>query len=1769
MKLEKFIKTIESLIKHGHQAHEDALNFEDQDHELLKTAEKLIDARHEDKPYRMEFKDELLQKVLKQERAKQGKKSLAGFWGAVKPALNLKALSAVGVVALIAVLLINILGRGPGGEPFIDVINPGAIGGILVPAAHAQDNFELEPETVNALGVISPDTDFVLTSKTEVDKKDLEKYLTIEGDKEFDLEVVEKGYSYRIDPRDALKAGEVLKVSVATVSDQGGVIQPYEYQWVFEVSDHFKVMGAVPGDESTAVALNTAVRIQLSHSNVVDPASYVTVKPDHNVRVEQGFKFISIIPLEPWQTDAIYTVALKKGFGVGSEYIPEGEDPADWQLQEDYVIQFTTGDSNKYDDGNIFLYDNALHSRPGKATKISGYVYGREMVPSVSIEVYKVESDQLSDVASKLADVPDWLPGSLMTKEYNKLLQAHSFDQAVQEYEADVSSPSYYGGMDFQLRSLHEAGVYLVSVEFEDNRVLFLWSVTNVGAYVAVSETSGLVWVVDISQNQPISGASVFSQNQNLGKTDKDGVVSISAEQISSLENKDYVLARYDDQMVVLPISFYYQPEQRPEYKGFLFADQNLVHPDDTIRFWGLIQRKDKKIQEVEVELGSTMFGYGQGKVISASDQLTVDENGFFEGEFELKNLRSGWYNLNVKDGENYFKTLGLEVKEFTTPEISINLTTPKQRLEPYDSNRVDINAAYFDDVPAAYLELALTGDVNRTIVTDENGNASIEVESPLGSCGSYGCSNDYMYVEAKPVIAKETEIIGRTSWLVTQNYLDYEFDHEEGGDKIVFSAGVKGIEYLKDDTTKLSLNDTYVYHAAAGVPYRAKIVEVSSGRSELVTDYDSYTNQTRYYYSYADTTLQIDYHEGLTDLDGNVSIVIPRQENKNYRVEFEAMDRFERYDKSTHYIRLYNFPYGRVYVSGPEEEPDFSTVDSNYDYKRLSVDIEEKDVYNVGEKVKLEVGISDRGFTKLSDDSLSLIYTLSPNIIKHYVIHGAETEIELIEDYQPNMYISAAAVSGNRLYYMDNWWLPEIQLNSEPNSLDVDIVTSKEQYSIRDDVEMTVHVKDKNGSPVKAKVNIKALDKAYVELDDASANQNPLDALWVKEHDRLFFTAGSHDVAEILDGRGGGGDGDVRQEFAELAHYEIVETDNSGMAKVTMSLPDNLTTWIISASAATPELQGGVGQAEIVVSQPLRVDVVQSDSYIAGDEIVISAKAASSNLTKDDEVEYSLYGPKAHIEGNEYGLEDFPVASQTRSAVISEVADFELGDFEAGEYVYAIRAKAGDYQDVLVKRLEIIAGRGATLKVDVYSVDQGWKAPQIDTEGRVNVRLSSAIGAEAYNELNRIYYAGARLDHQVAVKGASKLLEHYFGQKHYLDRGQATVGTEYKSSNGGYALFPYGSSDIVITSLIMTVIDEDDLPVTEDMAYFNRILANENATPDEVALAFRGLAALDQPGLAALRKFVSRDDLNLTTRLNNIDALLLYGDQDLARQLWNSVIEDAYKEKEGLAWLDDGNAGKLIAQMQIKEWTELAMINAVRLGDDKYLNFERHLKANSEEPINPIQRVRYWEARLKQQPVTEMSFVVKLGEQESFVGLKGFQTYAMDLTTADLEQLELIDVKGNVSASLAYETMGQVIESSPVLTVERHYWQGDRFDQEVDPNLDVEVVIDVRLNDLQFEGAYVVEDILPSGLKTRTRGYGWDYEWGSRCERFPYQNMEHESRTIIWLSDYCQSYRVRYKARPVANGGKYLAEGVTVTSGDFADIKVVTKDQWIEIIRE
>ena len=163
---------------------------------------------------------------------------------------------------------------------------------------------------------------------------------------------------------------------------------------------------------------------------------------------------------------------------------------------------------------------------------------------------------------------------------------------------------------------------------------------------------------------------------------------------------------------------------------------------------------------------------------------------------------------------------------------------------------------------------------------------------------------------------------------------------------------------------------------------------------------------------------------------------------------------------------------------------------------------------------------------------------------------------------------------------------------------------------------------------------------------------------------------------------------GDVRSVLKDAAYWNpTVRTDKTGTATVSFKLPDNLTTWAISAVASTTASDVGEVKTEVITQKPVVVRPVLPNVLRVGDKLSISTLL--HNFTDSDKnFDVSLNYPGVEIIGQNYT--GITVAGQGGiQQLFWQITPTEVNP--EAKVTFSAKATEGDFGDAIEQALPII----------------------------------------------------------------------------------------------------------------------------------------------------------------------------------------------------------------------------------------------------------------------------------------------------------------------------------------------------------------------------------------------------------------------------------------------------------------------------------------------
>jgi uncharacterized protein YfaS (alpha-2-macroglobulin family) len=642
---------------------------------------------------------------------------------------------------------------------------------------------------------------------------------------------------------------------------------------------------------------------------------------------------------------------------------------------------------------------------------------------------------------------------------------------------------------------------------------------------------------------------------------------------------------------------------QVKHYTAYIYTDRPIYRPGDMVYFKTTIRQDDDMVYTMP-PAGTPLTVRildGRDNVLQTFGLIT---NGFgsVDGEFQLTDgAMLGNYNLEVLVNDEAYRQ-AFKVQDYRKPDYQITIAKDADQYVEGDLVTVDIDASYYFGEPLA--------DTMLIIRRYEILQNYYWWWSEAGSEGKY----------------QWTSIQGTTSGRTDANgHYSYSFKAESNQDynyadwRSSLQKSLWGLEVLASDGSNQQVSNVViipVYNAAYSLsmdtggylkqPGQSFIAraELTSLNNEPVSSGSLMLTVSKW--SHGDEYTILDDYEMTTDAQG-------KAEQKLVLTEAGYYDLYVRgSDDHGHQVEYEKW----IYV--------FKESDSWV--SRFSQDIQitaDKESYRPGNNARFIIESSFSGPAILTFERGSVIHYKPIMLTAPVTI----VEAEITYYYSPNVYVAVNAWEAQDTRLSDDLgsWensmadsrlhkaSTEIQVEVIGRRLNVTITPDQPTYAPRENATFTIQVTDEQDQPVEAELSLAVVDEAiYALSSDLSA---PIfDAFYGRRNltvNTFDSMAPTRWLVDFGAGGGGGGDGGglPRADFPDTAVWQpTIKTDKDGKASVTITLPDSLTTWRLTARAITMETQVGEAVANIITQKELVVRPILPAALTSGDHTEISA---------------------------------------------------------------------------------------------------------------------------------------------------------------------------------------------------------------------------------------------------------------------------------------------------------------------------------------------------------------------------------------------------------------------------------------------------------------------------------------------------------------------------------------------------------------------------------
>ena len=1402
-------------------------------------------------------------------------------------------------------------------------------GSIPAPLAGAT----VKPEGGGDAANLSTGSSFTLTAAGATDEDTVKKFVSISPAVEFNVEK-KSDTEFKITPAGELEPGSVYSINIG---EQG---KPAALRFAFQTEQVFMLKSTLPANLAVGVPVNTGIELRFTEPvNGKNIDGLIKIEPavDFEIKPYPDGKTIVLIPQNYLAENTVYTVtvggelASSSGKTLGSDvefkfrtetkssvtadsrmfFSPESLDlvygTAQTPVFKWWVYSYE-GQEIKESDANIKIWRypsvQALAEAVKKMTQSRGDIY-------FSGEEYRYPTDGLEKVAEYTA-----APTVLSQNMYNRssYVELRTGGRGYYLCEVTLTAKSSGDPVTKTFQAIVQVTDLRLYTESQD-RSLLLWiqgagGLDAAGAKVTAelfNDSGNIYWNID---------PETTDYKKVSATADGDGIVLIDTGYTNFANaNFAFIIAEKGSDALFRFASLYGYPAAK-SYFATVFTDRDVYFADDTINFRGFLRptRGGELPKRVTVTTS-----------VGTKFSLPVAADGSFSGSYTLEDFY-GWgvsFSFTDEEGNTVFDKY-VRVTQDEKPVYTATLSFDRPAYNFGEDVTVTLTATFFDGTPAPGLKFELSFNAFSgmvTLVTDAEGKATHTLKT--GKISAYSTYPYNLYCSAQLTGYEGTSLYlyANAYYFHSDVYFTYKTVNPEDGDGYVL------VTLNRFDSEKIaaitSLDELY----GEGFPEKffAGPAEGSVSITLAESWYDEIETGTVYDPINKKTSKTYRYEKREKTLDSRTA----KFENGEIRLDYVNAE-------SDHYV-YYTVTYkdtrsGNNYsltINARDGSDWYGYYVNDAKYYELDYDASPKSVGDVTEFAlkyggkQVEVG--------------RLLYTVYTDTREKYAVTGEGRFMLSYEaDYIAGNMVNIVYFDGTDFAYMGSASLTyDYAKNSK---LELEIMPDRDTYKPGETATVTVRVIDTlTGKPVTSgKVTLAVVDEACFALGEQYVDpagefygswrmtpyisRNAAVSLFPSMsgygmYDRNYAAVteaaapakGGMMLAmdESANGRGDGGawasggeTAAIREIFLNNPLFETHSATSDGTATFTFNVPDNITSWRLTAvaeSETSTEVGGvklGTATSKTIATLPFFVSAYVNSRYILGDEVTISARVFGTALESGTETKYTatLSDEAGNI-----------VKTLEKSAAAGTQVFFSFGKLGVGSYALTITAACGEYSDGVKLPFEVIES-GVT--VPVYrSMHPGEISSIKPAAYPVTLTFYGAANENWLSVANRVMYSRSlRADSLAAYYAAGKAIAEFMGGGEYFE-AQLKEAKD-KLATYGYSLIPllpYDTEDIELTALILAAAP-NALSESRRAAIVDALLGrlDTNIESDvELTAIYLGLAAAGQPVLAELRYLAENcGAMSLKAQLYISAALAAIGDYSSAAEVY-AQIRNKYSRTE------------------------------------------------------------------------------------------------------------------------------------------------------------------------------------------------------------------------------------------------------------------------------
>lgn len=1091
------------------------------------------------------------------------------------------------------------------------------------------------------------------------------------------------------------------------------------------------------------------------------------------------------------------------------------------QPETEYVIRFARGAEDIY--GNAIETDYTFSFVTGTVDPWASLPFGnRFMITSA----YRDDTRLAMSVTAK--PIVDFALYSVPVENYPLVMRGYRDDsrtltspaQKVREWRETLDAGTALYGVDEILLASEQGGrlplgAYYLEAQPTNSDWAQSLGLAVVTANITVKRAPDemLVWMTDIQSGAPVPDAEVSFYRYDgsslaSGLTDADGVVRLPVDLSDTSDQFVYAVARAEGQFGVW---MSWNEADPPNQSGYLYTDRPIYRPSETVYFRGAVRDKDDTTYTIPA--GDTVYvtidaNWGSQRLWEGD--LALTEFGTFDGEIDLpEDVALGEGYIQVQLQGRHIASGSFSIAEFRVPEYKVEVTPDYSTIVQGDPVRAAITASYYfgGGVSNAQMTWNAFGE-----------SAWFNYTGP----GRYNFSDDtqerFSWHHIRDGIAttdangtviaglentKAPSIRPMTITLEGEVY-DESGQYISGRTTILAHpadayVGMRTDRYFGRENTPLTIDLIAVTPQSEPLADQRIALEVVEIRWERVPVEGEFGR-----YNWERSEIPVESADVLTSADGTAQYVFTPPQAGIYRVRAVTRDQRERVNSSS--LQFWVTGQTAVWWGRPS-----NTIDL----------IADKENYTPGDTAEILIP------TPFTGTSYALVTVERAGIqqVDVFEIEGSTLvyTLPITDQHAPTVHLTVTLVKGTDAETLNpSYRVGNLALTVEPVSTRLEVTVTPSATLAQPGATVAFDVKtiDARGEPVSAEVGVTVTDQAILSL--MPPNSVPLEQHFygyegnyvytevamsalldiltdeileqakAREADDAMMadgmvaaaapsataTFGMEEAEEMPAGQAGAQDVAIRQDFQQTPLWAPrVVTDVSGQASVSVTLPDNLTTWHVDARGLTQTTQVGDAALDVVSTLPLLTRPVVPRFFVVGDRATL-ASVINNNTDAPQTVEARLEASGVTFESDE--IQTLTIEAGQRARVewlvtVEDVPFVDLTFFALGADGYSDAAKpmlaTGPDGTIPVYRYTApdTTGTGGVLREQGARTEAISLPPSLDTDqGELTIHIDPSLAVTTVDALDYL----KNYKHQCIEQTVSRFLPNVMTYRALRDLG-------------------------------------------------------------------------------------------------------------------------------------------------------------------------------------------------------------------------------------------------------------------------------------------------------------------------------------------------------------------------------------------------------------